>query len=90
MSRFQTRFRLVSQPLSAVNIQQKHTQFRYKLLFARFTPESTLTHTVAIAGSALLNILQHKSIDKNTAVFRSPRAVLYEKHAAKLVLLPQR
>lgn len=61
--------------ISCEHTTKTHTQFRYKLPFARFTPESTLTHTVAIAGSALLNILQHKSVDKNTAVFRSPRSV---------------
>lgn len=40
-----------------------HTQFCHKLLFRfLFTPLAALTHTLAIAASALLNILQHKAL----------------------------
>lgn len=71
------------QPLSAV-IHNNNIQFRYKLLFARFKPESTLIHTLLIAASALLNILQQKALIR-TRCFFSFEA---RKHAAKLVLLP--
>lgn len=49
------------QPLSAVNIQQ-YTILPQLAFSYFFTPESTLTHTIPIAVSALLNILQHKAL----------------------------
>lgn len=60
-----------------------NTQFHYKLLFARFTPESTLTHTMPIPALALSNILQQKALIRTP--WFSPQLAKYE----NWFLLPQ-